>query len=568
MTRAGCTAGVVTFVEISDLKFPASNAVQSETSYRRIVGAVMDAYYKADKQGRLVLATPTAARILGYNNPEELIGKDMATTFYADPAQRAGLLQELLEKKSISSYRVQLKKADGTPLVVETTSRVLTTPDGKLEGVEGLFRDVTSRAQAEENLRRSEFFYRKLFEHTGAATVLLDSAGLISRVNSQAVELSGYSREELEGKMRWQEVVAKEDLGWMTDYNTRRNTGGIEPPNEYDFTMMDKQGNEKFVHARIDLLEETKERIVSMTDMTTRIRMEKELAELNHNLELLVAERTEALEKKNIELESANKRLLELDEVKSNLLSSVSHELRTPLTSIMGFAKVTKNTFDKCFSELTTNNRILGSKADTIRSNLEIIAREGKRLTRLINNLLDLSLVESGECRWCDSRFNMSEVLIMAVEAAFGEFQNKPGVAFQVFIPPDLPDVFADKDKIQQVLLNLLNNAAKFTDKGAVILTAEADAHWINVSISDTGIGIPAQQQPHIFDKFFTVRSDDTLHRNVVGTGLGLALCRQVLEHYHGQIGVRSFRAKAAPLFSSFLLSIKTSLPLYYALPR
>ncbi len=545
-------SGVVTFVEISDQKKNISEAAQNETAYKRIVGTVIDAYYKADKQGRLILATPTTARILGYKKIEDILGKDIATSFYANPRQRAVFMQELLQKKSLSSYLLQLKKADGSSLVVECTSRLITSSNQDVEGVEGLFRDVTTRVQAEETLRRSEFFYRKLFEHTGTATVLLDSSGLICRVNTQAIELSGYSREELEGKVHWQEVVAPEDLERMTDYNNRRNSPGPQPPSEYDFTMFDSQGNKKFVHARIDFLEDTNERIVSMTDMTSRIRMEKELAALNHNLELLVAERTEALKKKNIELETANKRLLELDAVKSNLLSSVSHELRTPLTSIMGFAKVTKNTFEKSFTDLSEISRTLRPKAETIRNNLEIIAREGKRLTRLINNLLDLSLVESGEFRWCDSRFNMGELLTMAVEAAYGEFQAKPDVAFEVSIPPDLPDVFADRDKLQQVLLNLLNNAAKFTDKGKVAITAEAYGDWVSVSVSDTGVGIPDHLQQHIFEKFYTVRSDDTLHRNVVGTGLGLALCLQVVEHYHGHIGVNSSPGKG----STFILKL------------
>ena len=159
--------------------------------------------------------------------------------------------------------------------MVEVSARLIPDAKGGYQGVEGLFRDVTAKAQAEEQLRRSEFFYRKLFENTGAATVLLDSSGRINRVNSQAEELSGYTKEELEGKKHWQDMIDPEDLGWMVDYHQRRISDGPPPPNEYDFTLVDKQGNKKFVRARIDFMQETGERIVCMADLTSRRKMER-----------------------------------------------------------------------------------------------------------------------------------------------------------------------------------------------------------------------------------------------------------------------------------------------------
>jgi signal transduction histidine kinase len=267
----------------------------------------------------------------------------------------------------------------------------------------------------------------------------------------------------------------------------------------------------------------------------------KESIELRHNLVQKVEARTKDLYKKTVELQEANRRLKELDQMKSGFLSSVSHELRTPLTSVLGFAKIIRKDFAKNFVPIARNNRKAEKKAKRIIENLDIILQEGERLTRLINDVLDLAKIESGRFEWRDKIFPMGEAIQQAVQAASGQFAQKPRVKLSTKIPRDLPRIKADPDRLVQVIINLLNNAAKFTEKGRVDLDAGARADgWIEVSVHDTGIGIPPGDMDKVFDKFHQVTKGDTLKDKPKGSGLGLAICRQIIERYGGRIWAES----------------------------
>ncbi|MBW2032261.1 MAG: HAMP domain-containing histidine kinase [Deltaproteobacteria bacterium] len=267
----------------------------------------------------------------------------------------------------------------------------------------------------------------------------------------------------------------------------------------------------------------------------------KESIELRHNLEQKVEARTKDLVKKASELEEANRRLKELDQMKSNFLSSVSHELRTPLTSVLGFAKLIRKDFAKFFVPLAQGEEKAEKKATRINENLGIIMREGERLTRLINDVLDLAKIESGRFEWRDTVFPVGEAIKQAVQAASGQFVQKPDVKFSMNIPQDLPHIKADPDRLVQVIINLLNNAAKFTEKGRVGVDAVArDDGWLEVGVHDTGTGIPPDDIDKVFNKFHQVTKGDTLKDKPNGSGLGLAICRQIIERYGGRIWAES----------------------------
>lgn len=534
------TGGVVTFADITERKAMISTLLKSEEKFRGIYENIIDGYYRADMYGVLTLASPSTARILGYDSTEKLIGRNIAQNFYADPKQREGLVKKLSEEHSVHAYHVTLLRADGGVVEIETSSRLIFDENNTPIGVEGIFRDVTDRIKAEQQLRQSNTYYRRLFESTGAATVIFDSDGIILKSNTKFQELSGFSEAEINGKLAWPSFVSPDDRERMLTYHQQRESEGNEAPREYDFTFIDRHGQHTFVHVVVDVIEETQERIASLINISPRKEAEEQLAQLNQQLEILVQQRTIDLERKAAELETANIRLKELDALKSHLLSSVSHELRTPLTSILGFAKITGKTFSTHFSSLCAEDPQLSAKAQMIAGNLDIISEEGERLRRLINESLDLSKIESGSFHWRDTPVDLVEIIHTVSKAAAGQFAGKPDVEFRVSIPVKLPYIIADPDKMHQVLLNLINNAAKFTHEGYVELTAEAIGDEVVVKVTDTGEGISEEQLPLVFEKFFTVHKDDTMSGAMVGAGLGLALCREVVEHYHGAISVSS----------------------------
>ncbi|THB68689.1 MAG: response regulator [Desulfovibrio sp.] len=265
-----------------------------------------------------------------------------------------------------------------------------------------------------------------------------------------------------------------------------------------------------------------------------------ELEHLNRNLERIVGLRTRALERKAHKLEELNVQLRELDAMKSTFLSSVSHELRTPLTSIRGFAKLISKEFSRHFLGSFPDDRHLSGRALRIQQNLEIIGAEGERLTRLINDVLDLAKIESGQMDWRDSTFDFKELIDHCVRSLTGLISRKPDLRVRVLVPNGLPQITADRDRFTQLFINLINNAVKFTEKGQVLISACLGQDGLQCRIRDTGPGIDTVDLLPIFDKFHQAVGSDTLQDKPRGTGLGLAICHNVVSRYDGLIWAES----------------------------
>jgi len=268
------------------------------------------------------------------------------------------------------------------------------------------------------------------------------------------------------------------------------------------------------------------------------------------------------LERKSAELAESNSRLRELDDIKSSFLSSVAHELRTPLTSILGFAKLVRKDFDKAFRSIAEKEPKLDSKANRIRENLAIVSQEGERLSRMINDVLDLTKIESGRIQWRNEPFHLEPVIQLAAQAVQGLFDVNKDLDLKLEFPEQLPQLVADRDRIEQVLINLLHNAAKFTSEGHVVVRVTLLApsqpeqrERVRISVEDTGMGIPEGETERIFNKFHQVVTDDTLAPDRPrGTGLGLPICKQIVEHYGGRIWAQSTPGQGATV--SFELPI------------
>lgn len=277
------------------------------------------------------------------------------------------------------------------------------------------------------------------------------------------------------------------------------------------------------------------------SEIAERQAVEAQLAALNRHLEDLVAERTRDLEAQAAELQAANLRLRELDELKSCFLSSVSHELRTPLTSIFGFVKLVAKDFSRHFAPLAGDAALLRKKSESIQGNLDIVIEEGGRLTRLINNVLDLARIESGRMPWNDRKVALRACLHQAAEGVAGRFAPYTRTRLKVDATPGLPDLFADPDRIVQLLINLLDNAAKFTPEGEVTVTADATAAGgVRITVADTGPGIPPGDLEAVFNRFHQAGNIADLTSKPNGTGLGLAICKEIVDHYAGRIWVES----------------------------
>lgn len=231
-------------------------------------------------------------------------------------------------------------------------------------------------------------------------------------------------------------------------------------------------------------------------------------------------------------------KLRDADKIKTDFLSTVSHELRTPLTSIIGFAEMVKRKFEK---SIVTILDVEGEKnknnVDKIRRNLDIILSEGERLSSLINDLLDISRLEEGKNRLNMGVIDIGEIINKVITLTNPIIRDKL-IQVVLSITESLPNIMADRDKLMQVIINLISNAIKFTHEGCIVCSARVSGENIIVSISDTGVGIREEDKKYIFKKFSQV--GDNLTNKPKGTGLGLAICKHIIEVHGGQIWVES----------------------------
>ncbi len=251
------------------------------------------------------------------------------------------------------------------------------------------------------------------------------------------------------------------------------------------------------------------------------------MAKMNHELEAQsdeLQQQTEELMQQNYELEIQRKQIEQANRLKSEFLSNMSHELRTPLNSVNALSQVLSMT--------------AGSKLNEDENNyLQIINRNGKHLLSLINDILDLSKIEAGRIE-----ITLSEVSVKGIVSRVAEVSEplaiKRGIKLEYEIAADVDYIETDESKLSQILLNILGNAIKFTEKGTVNIKAKNENSFLLLEISDTGIGISEKDLPYIFDEFRQV--DGSSSRNYEGTGLGLAIVKKLTETLGGIIRVKS----------------------------
>jgi signal transduction histidine kinase len=261
--------------------------------------------------------------------------------------------------------------------------------------------------------------------------------------------------------------------------------------------------------------------------------MVEQLREHVHTLDAKVNERT-------MELKKAYDELKQLDDMKTAFLSNVSHELRTPLTSVLGFTEVVREKLENVIFPCVASDdaKVLKAMA-RVTGNLDIVITEAGRLTALINDVLDLAKMESGSMEWAKDTVSIRDVITHSINATRALFDaKKDSVKLVVDISDNIPDVIGDRNRLIQVMINLISNAVNFTPSGTITCRASADGQGVTVSVSDSGIGIEKDHHEKVFEKFKQV--GDILTDKPRGTGLGLPICREIITRHGGRIWAES----------------------------
>lgn len=509
----------------------AENLRQSEERFKLLVESVRDyAIFMLDPTGHVLTWNAGAERIKGYR-AQEIIGRHFSVFYPAETKQKhwpEHELQVAAEQEVFEDEGWRVRK-DGTLFWANVVITALRHPDGQLIGYAKVTRDLTQRRAHEEEVRRNEERFRLLVEGVSEyALFMLDPNGNVSTWNTGAQRIKGYSAEEILGQhfsifyppavkeSGWpeHELQVAAEQGSFVDTGWRIRRDGTQFWAQVIITALRDDTGSLLGYAKLT------------RDMTESKRVEA--------MELAHQQREEMLDAER----SARMAAQRATRIKDEFLATLSHELRTPLSAILGWTQV-----------LLRDGSPKGHEQQ--QRAIEVIDRNARAQVRLIDDLLDLSRIITGKIRLDLHQISMTSVVRAAVDSATPAAEAK-GIRLQVMLGASQDIVSADGSRLQQVVWNLLTNAIKFTPKGGQIqvLLQRVNSH-LELSVSDNGIGIPANYLPHVFDRFS--QQDSSTTKSFGGLGLGLAICKQLVELHGGTIRAASLGEGRGATFSVHL---------------
>ncbi len=411
---------------------------------------------------------------------------------------------------------------------------------------------MTKRKRAEETLRESEERYRALVNlgaEVGEAVIMLQDTeqgdGIQTFVSDKWSHITGYSKKKLLG-MSFFDLIHPKDREASLERHYRKMRGEAMS-GLFELSIVRKDGTEVPIEltSAYTMYKGERANVAYIRDITERKRMELELKEKHEQLDV----QNEELQSQTEELMTQQQELIEktgeverANRLKSEFLANMSHELRTPLNVIIGFSELMRD-------------EVPGKINEEQGQCLSDVLASSQHLLNLINEVLDLSKIESGKMKFRLANIALTEVIDSLARTLLPILAPRKQ-SLDVEIEQRLPLVHADEAKVSEVLLNLLSNAIKFTpDGGKLKIEAVRNGDWCQVSVIDNGIGIKKEDQEQIFEPFYQL--DNPLTREKSGTGLGLALVKQIIEKHGGQIWVESEYGKGSRF--TFTLPLATT---------
>jgi len=490
---------VVNFRDITDRKQAEEAQRRSESYLRTIIENMPDVIVIVNAEGTILYRSPSAKYLFGYAS-DEPIDKNALDFIHPDDALQ--VMQIFAEVVRIPGYTVsiefRIQHKDGSWRTVELLGKNL-LDDPVVEGVVLYFRDITEHKGAEEALRVSEAKLRTLFNEANDGIVYADTFGTILDMNLKMEEIFGYTREQVIGKnFTALPFVDSQTMEHLVKSFAESMESGLTQM--LTFELVREGGGRVHVEVNVGLIgneDSTYNTLVIIRDISERRHAEDE--------------------------SSRRKHLEELDKLRAAFLASVSHELRTPLTSIKGFA-----------STLTQSD--IQWDPETQRDFLLTIEHEADVLTRIVEDLVDMSKLEAGVMKMHHGQASIYTILKQLRDQMSDIIDTQ---RLQIEIPQDLPAIYVDQIRIGQILANLVQNAAFYSDEGTrITLSAARMDDQILVTVADKGIGIPTEHLDKVFDRFYRLESGVKRRRG--GTGLGLAICKGIVEGHGGNIWVDS----------------------------
>ncbi len=464
------------------------------------------------ENGFCVEANQSGCMMFGYSY-EEIIGRDAASVFIPEDRER---IIEKIKSGNTEKYEATGLRKDGTIFNAEIRGRNFDFEGRKLRV--STVTDITARRIAEQKLIESETKYRLVVENAGDGILIGNSQGNIIDVNNSFLKMTGFKAEELlfrhirtlfhpeelkKNPLRFDLLDRGESV--IVQREIRDKSGGTIP-----IEMNSKQTSQNTYLAVV-------------RDLRKRRKAEENLNVINR------------------QLQEAKNKAEESDRLKTAFLANMSHEIRTPMNGILGFAELLKAT--ECSNPARE-------------AYLDIIINSGQQLLYIINDVLAISKIETGQMSVHYSRVNLfslfNEMHLFFVPMAR---ETKNELTFSICDHPACNSLICDEVKLKQILINLINNALKFTKNGKVKIKVSIEDEWLHFVVEDTGVGISGNDQERIFHRFVQVARGNS--DNPKGTGLGLAISKKLVELMGGTIFVQSEPGNGSAFH--FLLPLRLS---------
>ncbi len=521
------SSAVLVFIDITKSKLAEDDQRESEERVRTIADSARDAIIMIKGSGEITFWNPAAVKMFGLSSGE-VMGKDMHSLIVPNTYREAytkGLEQfiDTGEGNAIGkTLEVTAKYRDGHEFPVEISLSSINIK-GEWQSV-GIVRNISERKQAEEALRESERRLNTLL--TSIPDAVLYQSGVNRYVSSNAEKMLGYPIDKITGEPTFFASIIHPDDRKRVDNIVKKWIGtGTQGAIEMEMRVRKFDGSYIWLLDRMVKIASTEgeadEFLGVMIDITERKRTEQELTFAKNAAE-------------------------EANHAKSEFLSNMSHELRTPLNSVIGFTNILlKKTDNFRIKDITYLERILDN---------------GKHLLTLINEILDLSKIEAGRMDVELSRVSLDDLILETINQLDGQVRGK-NIKLTTELPHTIAPIAADPNKIKQILINLIGNSIKFTEKGSITIRVTVEAksnHPVCISVSDTGIGISEDRLETIFEAFKQAEASTT--RKYGGTGLGLTISRSLCQLMGYRLEVSS-EVGVGSTFSIHLMGLGGQLP-------
>ena len=487
--------------------------------------------YGINLQGNCTFINRATCEMIGYW-PEEALGRNMHHLVHhhkadgtAYPVDQCPIYRAYKKGESCRVDREVMWSRDGNPIPVEYSSFPI-LEDGDVTGAVVTVVDITERKQAEEKLRESEQLFRSIFENAPVGIGLYNVPKSQFLTNHALHEMLGCTQEDLGSVEKWDRRVHQEDRAW----SAKRYAGLVDGKHDND------EWEQRFI--RGDGLTVTADGNFSI------------IRDSAGSVQYILSMSKDITDRKQAEADllTTKKQAVAATEAKSEFLANMSHEIRTPMNAILGFIHLALKT------NLTAKQRDYLTKTKVA----------AQALLGIINDILDFSKIEAGKLEVESTEFRLEQVLEDLSSVVSQKIQDK-NLEFLIALPNDLPSNFiGDPLRVGQILINLVNNAVKFTDCGEVVVTVEPEQQAgsrlkIKFSVRDTGIGMTPEQIARLFRAFS--QADSSTTRKYGGTGLGLSISKRLVEIMGGEIWAESTFGVGSTFFFTVWLDIGSSVP-------